>query len=51
MKISDWLDKKEAEQVDVSQIVLPKNMFYHCCLIDFPTIKSAEKQHVEQRLV
>jgi hypothetical protein len=28
MKISDWLDKKEAEQVDVSQIVLPKNMFY-----------------------
>jgi len=28
MKISDWLDKKEAEQVDVSQIVLPANMFY-----------------------
>jgi len=23
----------------------------HCCLIDFPTIKSAEKQHVGQRLV
>ncbi|WP_319588291.1 hypothetical protein [uncultured Desulfobulbus sp.] len=28
MKISDWLDKKEAEQGDVSQIVLPANMFY-----------------------
>ena len=23
----------------------------HCCLIDFPTIKSAEKQYVEQLLV
>ncbi len=28
MKISDWLDAKEAEQVDVSQIVLPANMSY-----------------------
>ncbi len=28
MKISDWLDEKEAENVDVSQITLPKNMFY-----------------------
>lgn len=28
MKIADWLDKKEAEGVDVSQIVLPKNLSY-----------------------
>jgi len=26
MRISDWLDEKEADNVDVSQIVLPKNM-------------------------
>ena len=28
MKISDWLDEKEAENVDVSQIVLPKDMSF-----------------------
>ena len=28
MKISDWLDEKEAENVDVSQIELPRNMSY-----------------------
>lgn len=28
MKISDWLDEREAEKVDVSQIALPKDMFY-----------------------
>lgn len=28
MKISDWLDEKEAESEDVSQIVLPTNMSY-----------------------
>ena len=28
MNISDWLDKKAAEGVDVSQIVLPANMAY-----------------------
>jgi len=28
MKISDWLDEKEAENVDVSQIVLPTDMSY-----------------------
>lgn len=28
MKISDWLDEKEAEDVDVSQITLPINMSY-----------------------
>ena len=28
MRISDWLDEKEADNVDVSQIVLPKNMAY-----------------------
>lgn len=28
MKISDWLDKKEAEDGDVSQVVLPKNLAY-----------------------
>jgi len=28
MKISDWLDKKEAEGVDVSQIVLPDDLLY-----------------------
>jgi hypothetical protein len=28
MKISDWLDEQEAQNVDVSQIVLPKNMSY-----------------------
>lgn len=28
MKIADWLDDKEAEGVDVSQIVLPKNLSY-----------------------
>jgi hypothetical protein len=28
MKVSDWLDKKEAEGVDVSHIELPKNIFY-----------------------
>lgn len=28
MNISDWLDEKEAEKVDVSQIVLPEDMAY-----------------------
>lgn len=28
MKISDWLDEKEAEKVDVSEIVVPGNMSY-----------------------
>ncbi len=28
MKISDWLDEKEAENVDVSQIALPRDMSY-----------------------
>ena len=28
MKISDWLDEKEAAGVDVSQVVLPPNMAY-----------------------
>jgi hypothetical protein len=28
MKISDWLDEKEAENVDVSQIVLPADMSF-----------------------
>lgn len=28
MKISDWLDEKVAENVDVSQITLPTNMAY-----------------------
>jgi len=28
MNIVDWLDEKEAEGVDVSQIVLPKNPSY-----------------------
>ena len=28
MNISDWLDEKEAENVDVSEIVLPRNMEY-----------------------
>lgn len=28
MKVSDWLDEKEAEGVDVSQITIPKNMAY-----------------------
>ena len=28
MKISDWLDQKEAENVDVSQVELPSDMFY-----------------------
>ena len=28
MKISDWLDEKEAENVDVSHIELPRNMSY-----------------------
>jgi len=28
MKISDWLDEKEAANVDVSQITLPPNMAY-----------------------
>jgi hypothetical protein len=28
MKISDWLDEKEADNVDVSQIVLPAEMSY-----------------------
>jgi len=28
MTISDWLDEKEAENVDVSQIELPKNMAF-----------------------
>ena len=28
MKISDWLDEKEAEKLDVSQIVLPAGMSY-----------------------
>ncbi len=28
MKISDWLDEKEAENANVSQIVLPKEMSY-----------------------
>jgi hypothetical protein len=28
MKISDWLDKKEAESFDVSQMVLPDDLSY-----------------------
>jgi len=28
MKVSDWLDQKEAEGVDVSDITLPTNMSY-----------------------
>lgn len=28
MKISDWLDEKEAENVDVSQIELPRNLYF-----------------------
>jgi hypothetical protein len=28
MSISEWLDKKEAEDVDVSQIVLPDDLSY-----------------------
>lgn len=28
MNISDWLDEKEAENVDVSHIELPRNMAY-----------------------
>jgi len=28
MKISDWLDEKEAEGGDLSQITLPRNMAY-----------------------
>jgi hypothetical protein len=28
MKISDWLDEKETNNVDVSQIELPRNMAY-----------------------
>ena len=28
MKISEWLDKKEAENLDVSQIVLPEGLAY-----------------------
>ncbi len=28
MNISDWLDKKEAENIDVSQIVLPDELSY-----------------------
>ena len=28
MKISEWLDKKEAEGVDVSQIALPESLSY-----------------------
>ena len=28
MKISEWLDKKEAENLDVSQIVLPEGLSY-----------------------
>ncbi len=28
MNISDWLDKKEAEGIDVSQITLPDDMAY-----------------------
>lgn len=28
MKISDWLDEKEAENVDVSEITLPTDMSY-----------------------
>ncbi len=28
MNISDWLDEKESENVDVSKIVLPGNMAY-----------------------
>lgn len=28
MKISDWLDQKEAEGMDVSEITLPANMSY-----------------------
>ena len=28
MKISDWLDEKEAEKLDVAQIALPTNMAY-----------------------
>jgi type II secretory pathway component PulL len=29
MKLSEWLDKKEAEGLDVSQIVLPDDLAYN----------------------
>jgi hypothetical protein len=29
MKISEWLDKKQVENVDVSQIVLPEDLSYN----------------------
>jgi len=29
MNISDWLDKKEADGVDVSQIILPDDLAYN----------------------
>jgi len=28
MKISEWLDEKEVENIDVSQIELPKDMYF-----------------------
>ena len=28
LKISDWLDEREAEKVDVSQIALPEDQSY-----------------------
>ena len=28
MRISDWLDEQEAKNVDVSQIVVPRNMAF-----------------------
>ena len=28
MKISDWLDEKEAEGIDVSKVELPKEMLF-----------------------
>ncbi|WP_319586062.1 hypothetical protein [uncultured Desulfobulbus sp.] len=36
----------------LAQIIIQTKLDYiHCCLIDFSTIKSEEKQYVEQRLV
>jgi hypothetical protein len=29
MKVSDWLDEKEAENLNLSQIALPENLFYN----------------------
>ena len=48
MKISEWLDKKEAESIDVSQITLPDGLSYKEQLVG--RLRAAGHEQVEKYL-